>query len=360
MRTVRRSTRITAVAAALLSMLAVVTGCSRADSGSSSSPSTASGGGTPATEVRLAYFPNVTHASALIGLDKGYFTQELGSGTKLTPTKFNAGPDEVSALLGGSVDIGFIGSGPAINAFSKSGGDAVRLVSGATSGGAQLVVKPEINTPQDLQGKIVADPQAGNTQDVSLKKWISQEKLTGVNVQSEDNSVTLDQFKKGAIAGAWLPEPWSSRLVSEAGAKVLVDEKSLWPDGRFPTTVVVVRTQFLTEHPQTVQAVLKAVVDANNLAATDPTEAKNAVNRQLKSLTGSALSQPVLDRAFQNIELTTDPLAARFPQLAQDQVTAGIVKTAPKVNGFFDLGSLNAVLTAAGKPAVDAAGLDKK
>ncbi|GHF61645.1 NitT/TauT family transport system substrate-binding protein [Amycolatopsis bartoniae] len=347
------------VLAVTLSLLAFATACSRADRGDSSAPA-ASTGGTPATEVRLAYFPNVTHASALIGLDKGYFTQELGSGTKLTPTKFNAGPDEVSALLGGSVDIGFIGSGPAINAFSKSGGDAVRLVSGATSGGAQLVVKPEINTPQDLQGKVVADPQAGNTQDVALKKWIADQKLTGVNVQSEDNSVTLDQFRKGAVQAAWLPQPWSARLVAEAGAKVLVDEKTLWPDGRFPTTVVVVRTQFLNEHPQTVQAVLKAVLDANNFAASDPTEAKAAVNRQLKSLTGSALSQPVLDGAFANIELTTDPLASRFPQLAQDQVTAGIAKSAPEVKGFFDLAPLNAVLTAAGKPAVSADGLDQK
>ncbi|WP_376766030.1 ABC transporter substrate-binding protein [Amycolatopsis pithecellobii] len=352
----RRSTRALAVA---VSLLAVVAGCSRADSTDSAAPA-ATTGGTPATEVRLGYFPNVTHASALIGLDKGYFTRQLGAGTKLTPTKFNAGPDEVSALLGGSLDIGFIGSGPAINAFSKSDGETVRLVSGATSGGAQLVVKPEINTPQDLQGKIVADPQAGNTQDVSLKKWISDQKLTGVNVQSEDNSVTLDQFRKGAVSGAWLPEPWSSRLVAEAGAKVLVDEKTLWPNGKFPTTVVIVRKDFLTQHPQTVQAVLKSVLDANNLAATDATEAKAAVNRQLKTLTGSALSQPVLDRAFENIELTTDPLASQFPQLAQDQVTAGIAKSAAKLNGFFDLNSLNAVLTAAGKPTVSAAGLDRK
>jgi NitT/TauT family transport system substrate-binding protein len=179
-------------------------------------------------------------------------------------------------------------------------------------------------------------------------------------VQSEDNSVTLDQFRKGAIAGAWLPEPWSSRLVADAGAKVLVDEKSLWPNGQFPTTVVVVRTQFLTEHPQTVQAVLKAILDANNLASNDPTEAKAAVNRQLKSLTGSALAQPVLDRAFANIELTTDPLASTFPQLAQDQVTAGIAKSAAKLNGFFDLTPLNAVLTEAGAPTVSAAGLDQK
>jgi len=341
-----------------LSLLAVVTGCSRADR-TDDTASTATNQGA-ATEVRLGYFPNVTHASALIGLDKGYYQQAVGSGTKLIPTKFNAGPDEVSALLGGSLDIGFIGSGPAINAFAKSDGETVRLISGATSGGAQLVVQPEIGTAQDLQGKIVADPQAGNTQDVALKKWISDQKLSGVNVQNSDNAVTLTQFKQKAVAGAWLPEPWSSRLVTEAGAKVLVDEKSLWPEGKFPTTVVIVRTQFLQEHPQTVQAILKGLLDSNNLAASDPAEAKAAVNRQLKSLTGSELSQPVLDRAFANIELTTDPLASRFPQLAQDQVTAGITKTAPQLNGFFDLTTLNTVLSQAGKPAVSAAGLDKK
>lgn len=356
----RRRTRAVAVTFAVtLSLLAVATGCSRADR-SDSSAATPTGGGTPATEVRLAYFPNVTHASALIGLDQGYFTKELGNGTKLTPTKFNAGPDEVSALLGGSIDIGFIGSGPAINAFAKSGGETVRLIAGATSGGAQLVVQPDITTPQDLQGKIVADPQAGNTQDVALKKWIADQKLTGVNVQNSDNSVTLTQFKQKAVAGAWLPEPWSSRAVTEAGAKVLVDEKSLWPDGQFPTTVVIVRTDFLKQHPQTVQAVLKGLLDANDFAASNPAEAKAAVNRQLKSLTGADLAQAVLDRAFANIQLTTDPLASRFPQLAQDQVTAGITKTAPKLNGFFDLSALDTVLSAAGKPTVSAAGLDQK
>ncbi|NKQ53846.1 ABC transporter substrate-binding protein [Amycolatopsis sp. K13G38] len=340
-----------------MSLLAVVTGCSRADRGSDTAAAANQG---PATEVRLGYFPNVTHASALIGLDKGYYQQQVGTGTKLIPTKFNAGPDEVSALLGGSLDIGFIGSGPAINAFAKSDGETVRLISGATSGGAQLVVQPEIGTAQDLQGKVVADPQAGNTQDVALKKWISDQKLSGVNVQNSDNAVTLTQFKQKAVAGAWLPEPWSSRAVTEAGAKVLVDEKSLWPEGKFPTTVVIVRTQFLQEHPQTVQAILKGLLDSDNLAAFDPAEAKAAVNRQLKSLTGSELAQPVLDRAFANIELTTDPLASRFPQLASDQVTAGIAKSAPKLNGFFDLSALNTVLAQAGKPVVSAAGLDQK
>lgn len=306
----------------------------------------------------MAYFPNVTHASALIGLDKGLFQKELGT-TKLTPVKFNAGPEETSALLGGSVDIGFIGSGPAINAFAKSGPGTVRVVAGATSGGAELVVRDDIEAPGDLQGKTVADPQQGNTQDVALKKWIAQHKLAGVKIQNLDNALTLDEFEKGNVAGAWLPEPWASRLVREAGAKVLVDEKTLWPGGKFPTTVVIVRTQFLQQHPATVQAVLRGVLDANALAESDPAEAKAAVNRELEQLTGKALQAATIDRSFTEIELSTDPLARTYPQLARDQVTAGIAKSAPPLDGFLDLTALNAVLIKAGKPAVDAAGLDK-
>ncbi|WP_010311720.1 ABC transporter substrate-binding protein [Saccharopolyspora spinosa] len=350
-----RKPRALAVAAAVLSLFAAVAGCSRADrttSGAEAPPANTA----PAAEVRLGYFPNVTHASALIGLDKGLFGKELGA-TKLTPVQFSAGPEEVSALLGGSLDIGFIGSGPAINAFAKSGGETVRLVSGATSGGAQLVVAPQINSPQDLRGKTVAAPQFGNTQDVALKKWLADNQLGDVQVQNIENSQTLDQFRQGRLAGAWLPEPWASRLVHDAGAKVLLDEKQLWPEGKFPTTVVLVRTEFLKQHPQTVQAVLRGLLAANDLAAANPAEAKSAVNAQLKKLTGKDLSSEVIDRAFTGIELTADPLASRFPQLAQDQVTAGIERQAPDLKGLVDVTAINAVLEAAGKPKVADGGL---
>lgn len=349
----QRKNRLVATAAAALTLLAAAAGCTRADRGDASATDQG-----PAAEVRLGYFPNVTHASALIGLDKGLFAKELGS-TKLTPTKFNAGPDEVSALLGDSLDIAFIGSGPAINAYSKSDGEAVRLIAGAASGGAQLVVRPDINTPQDLAGKTVADPQQGNTQDVALKTWLAHSKLGSVKVQNSENATTLDEFKKGNLAGAWLPEPWASRLVNEAGAKVLVNEKSLWPEGKFPTTVVVVRTRFLKEHPQTVQAVLRGLSATNSLASSNPAEAKAAVNHQLKTLTGKELSQQVIDRSFSEIELTSDPLTSRFPQLAADQVTAGVAKRPAKLSGFADVSALNSILQRNGQPPVDAAGLDK-
>lgn len=350
-----------AAAVLTVALLAALGACSRAgnDNNASNTPAQAADKG-PAAELRLGYFPNVTHAAALIGLEKGLFAKELGS-TKLTPTSFNAGPDEVTALLGDSLDIGFIGSGPTINAFAKSKGEAVRLIAGATSGGAQLVVRNDIAKPEDLVGKTVVTPQLGNTQDISLKKWLSEKGLTGkVTVTNLDNAQTLDSFKKGDVQAAWAPEPWSSRLVLEAGAKVLVDEKELWPDGKFPTTVVIARTAFVRDHPQTAQALLRGLVAAVDFANGSKADAQAAVNKQLKQITGKALGDNVIQRAWSGIELTFDPLAGRFPQLSKDSVTAGITKEETPLAGLVDLTALNAVLKQAGKPEVNASGLDKK
>jgi len=162
------------------------------------------------------------------------------------------------------------------------------------------------------------------------------------------------------VQAAWLPEPWSSRLVLEAGATVLLDEKELWPDGRFPTTVLIVRTQYLRDHPQTVQALLRGLVSAIDLAGSAESDPQAAVNRQLKALTGKELGQPVIERAWANLELTLDPIAGTFPQLAQDAVTAGVAKKAPAVAGYADLTALNTVLRQLGKSEVDPSGLDKK
>jgi NitT/TauT family transport system substrate-binding protein len=346
---------------ALVALLAA-TACSRAEPSPSDTAAPVAGGVAP--EVRLGYFPNVTHAPAIIGVEQGLYSAELGD-TTLTPQTFNAGGDAVNALLGGSLDITYIGSGPAINAFAKSEGAAVRLVAGATEGGAQLVVKPEITSPEQLKGKTIATPQLGNTQDIALKKWLAENGLTAgdgpedVTIANLENPRTLDAFRQGQVDGGWLPEPWSSRLVLDAGASVLLDERTLWPNGRFPTTVVLVRTEFLQQYPETVGAVLRGHLKAIDLAAADPALASAIVNTGLQKLTGNPLAQPVIDRAFANITLDPDPLASTFPQLARDSATAGITDQPTDVTGLLDVGPLNAQLQAAGKPAVDAAGLDK-
>jgi NitT/TauT family transport system substrate-binding protein len=352
-----RAGLVLAVIAAL-----ALSACSRRETPAAPSGGASASAATPAAELRLGYFPNITHAPALIGVANGYFQQELGN-TKLTTQTFNAGPEEVSALLGGSLDAGFLGSGPAINAFAKSNGQ-IRLISGSTSGGAQLVVSPDISSPDQLKGKIVATPQAGNTQDIAFKKWLKANNLTNgtgadaVTVQNIDNPRTLDLFKSGQVAGGWLPEPWSSRLV-DAGAKVLVDEKTLWPDGRFPTTVLVVRNDFLQQHPQTVEALLRGEQKSVDFASAQQAQAKTVTNDAIKKITNSSLSPTVLDRSFTELSFGLDPLASTFPQLAKDSVTAGVTPKETSLAGFVDVTPLNDVLTAAGKPTVDAAGLDK-
>lgn len=355
----RRLLRVLAAVGAVAALSVAAAACSRAARGTSDAPSTASQGAAP--ELRLGYFPNITHAPALIGVDRGFFTAQLG-GTKLVTQQFNAGPAEVNALLGGSLDAGFIGSSPAINAFAKSNGEAIRLVAGSTSAGAQLVVKPGITTPEQLKGTTIATPQLGNTQDVALKKWLKEHNLPrgpgGVSVQNLDNPRTLDLFRTGQVDGGWLPEPWSSRLV-DAGAKVLVDERTLWPGGQFPTTVLVVRTAYLKQHPDTVAALLRGTQQAVDFATANPSEAKTVTNEAIKQLTNAALPPSVLDRAFSELSFGLDPLAGTFPQLSKDSVTAGATSTETRLDGFVDVTELNKVLQAAGKPPVDAAGLDK-
>ena len=176
-------------------------------------------------------------------------------------------------------------------------------------------------------------------------------------MQNLENPRTLDLFKSGEIAGGWLPEPWSSRLV-DAGASVLVDERDLWPDGQFPTTVLIVRTEFLQQHPQTVEALLRGEQKAIDLATDNQAEAKTVTNESIKQLTNSALAPAVLDRAFSELSFGLDPLASTFPQLAEDSVTAEVAETEPDLKGFVDLGPLNNVLQASGQPAADPAGLE--
>jgi NitT/TauT family transport system substrate-binding protein len=358
---VTRSRSWRALAVAALAVLALAAaGCSRAQE----APAAPAADQGPAPQLRLGYFPNITHAGALIGVQNGLFAQNLGQ-TKLATQTFNAGPAETAALLGNSIDIGFIGSGPAINAY-KQNPDGIRVIAGATSGGAQLVVRPGITSPQQLLGKKIATPQLANTQDIALKKWLKGNNLpigTGpgaVEVVNIDNARALDAYKTGQLDGGWLPEPYASQFVLQAGATQLIDERTLWPNGQFPTTVVIARTDYVQAHPATVAAFLKGLVAAEQLGTTDPNAAKAAANAGLGAAGSKPLPQNVLDRAWSAVSLNPDPLAPLFPQLAQDAVTAGTAPSATNVKGLFDIGPLNQALTAAGRPTVDAGGLDQK
>ena len=311
----------------------------------------------PATELKLGYFGNITHATALVGVQKGFIAKELGD-TKLSTQVFNAGPAAIEALNAGAIDATYIGPNPAINSFVKSKGESISIIAGAASGGAQLVVKPEIKTAADLKGKTLASPQLGGTQDVALRAWLGKQGYKtntdgggDVAINPTENAQTLKLFQNGKLDGAWLPEPWASRLVLQAGARVLVDEKDLWDGsltgkpGEFPTTILIVNKKFAAEHPQTVEALLKGHVEAVKWLNDTPSAEKAAVvNAALKQDAGKALAQNVIDRSLKNIVFTVDPLAGAFKKLLQDGVDAGTTKQAD-LNGLFDLRALNSVAT---------------
>lgn len=314
---------------------------------------------TPAAPVtlRLGYFPNLTHATAIVGVDRGIFAKALGS-DRLRTTTFNAGPAAVEALFSGALDATYIGPNPAINAFVKSKGAAIRIISGATAGGAALVVKPSITDAAQLRGKKLASPQLGNTQDVALRSWLAGKGLKtdaqgggDVSILPQENAQTLETFKAGTVDGAWVPEPWATRLVREGGGKVLVDERDLWPGGRFVTTHLVVRTAFLRAHPATVERLLEGQVDADRFVNEHPAEAQTIVNDGIAKLTGKKLADAVIREAWTHLTFTDDPIAASLTTSAEHATAVGLLAKVD-LSGIYDLALLNKVLSAAGEAKV--------
>ncbi|GAB2962504.1 aliphatic sulfonate ABC transporter substrate-binding protein [Streptomyces heilongjiangensis] len=316
-----------------------------------------------ADEVKIGYFPNLTHATALVGVQEGLLQKELG-GTEIKASTFNAGPSEIEALNAGSIDIGWIGPSPAINGYTKSNGANLRIIGGSASGGVKLVVNPKkIKSLDDVKGKKIATPQLGNTQDVAFLNWIAEkgwkvdaESGAGdVSVVRTDNKITPDAYKSGSIDGAWVPEPTASKLVAE-GAKVLLDEADLWPDRKFVITNIIVSQSFLKEHPDVVEAVLRGSVKTNEWINANPDKAKASANAALKELSGKALPAEVIDPAWKSITFLDDPLAATLTTEAEHAVKAGLLEK-PDLKGIYDLAPLNKVLKAEGKDEVDDAGL---
>ena len=341
-----RPRKAIALAGAAIAVAGALTGCSTSPRASAA----------PGGRLRLGYFANVTHATPLVAVERGTFATHLGP-TRLETQVFNGGPAAVEAVFGGAIDAAYVGPSPAVNAYAKSKGRAVRIVAGATSGGAQLVVRPGIATPHDLAGTTLATPQLGNTQDVALRAYLKEHGVDA-DIAPAENATTLQLFKDGDVDGAWLPEPWASRLVVEAGTTVLVDERDLWPGKQFATTHLIVATQYLERHPDVVKRLLTAHVETTAWVNANEAEAKATVNRALEKLTQKALAPAVIDRAFANLTVTDDPVAASLSVSLEHAVHAGLIKPYD-LHGIYDLRPLNDVLAAQGKPAVTDAGLGR-
>jgi NitT/TauT family transport system substrate-binding protein len=310
--------------------------------------------------VRVGYFPNLTHSQALIGLARGDFAQSLGPQALIEPMVFNAGPSVIEALFAGEIDLAYIGPNPAINGFVRSQGEALRVIAGATSGGAAFIVRPEagIASPDDLNGKRLATPQLGNTQDVALRSYLGQHQLLTteqggtVQIIPTANPQILDLFRRGEIDGAWVPEPWATRLLLEGGGELFFDERSLWPDGDFTTALLIVRTEFLSAHPDLVQRWLQAHVNLTVWEESNPDEAKRLANEEIGRITSQALPQAVLDGAWSRQRVTYDPLSATINASAEAAYAAGYLESEPDLSGLIELGPLQTVLADLGLPAL--------
>jgi NitT/TauT family transport system substrate-binding protein len=346
------------LAAGVAAIAALAAGCgSSASSGSGSSTNSGNSSSSHVT-LRLGFLANITHAPALVGLNKGFFTKNLGDGVTLKTSVFSSGTEETTALLAGQLDAAYVGPNPAINAWQKSSGKAIKIISGAASGGASLVVKPSISSAGQLKGQKVATPSLGNTQDVALRYWLKQHGLTTTQTGGGDvavtpikpNSAAVLQFKSGQIAGGWEPAPYDSEMVADGG-KVLVNEASLWPGGKFVTTNLVVTQSFLKAHASVVSNLLKGQVESVKYINANTSAAETSANAELTTLLGKGLKSSALAASFKEITFTNDPIASSLATDAKHAEAVGLLQSV-SLNGIYDLGPLNTVLKANGEPQV--------
>jgi NitT/TauT family transport system substrate-binding protein len=337
----------------------LIAGCSSSSSSSSSAPSSSSPSGTasaaaaaaPVT-VRLGFLANITHAPALIALKDGYFKSALGSAGSVSPTVFSSGTQETTAILGGQLDAAYVGPNPAINAWEKSGGTAIKVVSGVATGGAQVVVKSSISSASQLKGQTLDTPSLGNTQDVALRYYLKQNGLATTTTGGGDvlvkpttpNSDAVQAFESGQIAGASEPAPYDVEMVKDGG-KVLLSEPGT-------TTLLMVTQTFLSAHPAIVADLLKANLQALDLIKSDPAKAEADADAEYASYTGKSIKSSLVAASFKQIDFTADPDEASMATDASQAVSVGLLKEPVSLTGMYDLSELNTLLSAAGQSTV--------
>jgi NitT/TauT family transport system substrate-binding protein len=326
--------------------------------GCGSSGSTASDSASKVV-LRLGFLENITHAPALIGVKEGFFTKNLGKNMTLKLYPFSTGTEEATALLAGQLDAAYVGPNPAIKAWQTSGGKLIRVISGAASGGAELVVKQGITSAAQLKGQTLATPSLGNTQDVALRYWLKSHGLTTTETGGGDvpitpitpNSDAVLAFEAGKIAGGWEPAPYDAEMVADGG-HVLVDEASLWPNGQFVTTELVATQSYLAQNPSVISDLLKGQIEANSYIASNKSAAESAANAELASLTGKSLKPKILAASFAQVTFTNDPIESSLITDAQHAVAVGLLSPVTNLSAIYDLGPLNKLLAAHGQPQI--------
>lgn len=304
-------------------------------------------------KIRVAFFPNIGHAIPIVGMEHGAFQDQIGKQTVIETRLFDSGPQVIESMFSDSIDIAYVGPGPAINGFLKSKDHKIVIIAGAASGGASFVIHPEssIDSADDLSGKRIAAPQIGNTQDVSLRHYLKvnelkpAEKGGSVVVLNVPNADIYTLFVKGDIDAAWVPEPWATRLVDELGGIRLFYEEELWPDNRFTSVLLIARDDYIEEHKDIVQNWLEAHKQTEEWIVNNPEQTRIIFNEFMKRDLGKALPDSLVDKALANFEITSDPIkdsVYTFAERANDLGYLG--RDGYDLNGiFYDVNNISNV-----------------
>jgi len=313
---------------------------------------TSASNSSPENTVRVAFFPNLGHSIAIVGTEKGIFAEKLGNQTVIETRLFDSGPQVIESIFANEIDLAYVGPGPAINGFIKSDGKALKILAGAASGGVSLVIHPnsKIESVADFPGKRIAAPQIGNTQDISLRNYLYQnnlkpaEKGGSIYVINVVNPDIFTLFSKGELDAAWVPEPWATRLVQQLGGIRLFQEKDLWPDQKFSSAVLIVRSEFLEKHPDIVQKWVEAHVQTSDWINEHPAETKLIFNDFLKKKTGKTFPSEILNEAFSNLQITSDPIESSIRTFAERANSLGYLgREGYTLEGIFYAEPLNSI-----------------
>jgi len=295
------------------------------------------------TKIRVGHFPNITHAQGVVAhalsrQGKGWFEKRLGEGTKVEWFVYNAGPSAMEAIFAKSIDMTYVGSGPALNAYTKANGEEIRLIAGAANGGSGLVVQPDQNlkTATDFRGKKIATPQLGNTQDISCRAWLSAGGLRitqlggDAQVIPTQNPDQLALFQQKKVEAVWTVDPWVSRLEREASGKVIVEERDV------ATTVLVSSVKFLSEKRDIAKKFTQAHGELTQWIINNPEEAQRVVKAELLEETRSDMTPELIAAAWKRIVFTAETPRAAVESFMQNSVQAGFIKTAPDLSKLFE------------------------
>ncbi|MCC8105788.1 MAG: aliphatic sulfonate ABC transporter substrate-binding protein [Clostridiales bacterium] len=354
----KKHANVCAKIVAILILAGLLTGCGASGdndttSGSDSSSSTSEAEVTSSAEtveVRMAYFPNITHAQALVMKNEGSLEEALGDGYDVSWTSFTAGSSEVEALFAEEIDIGYIGPVPAVNGNVKSDGDVI-VIANASNAGAVLVVGADsgISSVADLDGKTVAIPQVGNTQHLCLLNLLSENDLSPVSeggtveVVAVDNSNVQNMFDQGSIDAALVPEPWGTILTASDNIDLLLDYQDIYLDGDYPVAVVVVRKDFLEEYPEVVETFLQVHIDTTDAINADLDGSVEAMIEEIETVTGTAYDKDVVLGSFEKTVVTTELNEDALWEFAQTSYEQDFIDELPGEDALTDLSILESL-----------------